>query len=181
VGVPQVTAIYDASLACRRAGVPVIGDGGLQYSGDIAKALVAGADTVMLGSLLAGCEESPGELIFVNGKQFKSYRGMGSLGAMASRGKKSFSKDRYFQADVTSDDKIIAEGIEGQVAYRGPLGNVVHQLVGGLHQSMFYVGAATVPQLKARGKFVRITSAGLKESHPHDIQMTVEAPNYSGR
>jgi IMP dehydrogenase len=106
---------------------------------------------------------------------------MGSLGAMASRGKKSFSKDRYFQADVTSDDKIIAEGIEGQVAYRGPLGNVVPQLVGGLHQSMFYVGAATVPQLKARGKFVRITSAGLKESHPHDIQMTVEAPNYSGR
>jgi IMP dehydrogenase len=181
VGVPQVTAIYDASLACRRARVPVIGDGGLQYSGDIAKALVAGADTVMLGSLLAGCEESPGELIFVNGKQFKSYRGMGSLGAMASRGKKSFSKDRYFQADVASDDKIIAEGIEGQVAYRGPLGNVVHQLVGGLHQSMFYVGAATVPQLKARGKFVRITSAGLKESHPHDIQMTVEAPNYSGR
>jgi IMP dehydrogenase len=181
VGVPQVTAIYDASLACRRAGVPVIGDGGLQYSGDIAKALVAGADTVMLGSLLAGCEESPGELIFVNGKQFKSYRGMGSLGAMASRGKKSFSKDRYFQADVASDDKIIAEGIEGQVAYRGPLGNVVHQLVGGLHQSMFYVGAATVPQLKARGKFVRISSAGIKESHPHDIQMTVEAPNYSGR
>jgi IMP dehydrogenase len=181
VGVPQVTAIYDASLACRRAGVPVIGDGGLQYSGDIAKALVAGADTVMLGSLLAGCEESPGELIFVNGKQFKSYRGMGSLAAMSSRGKKSYSKDRYFQADVTSDDKIVPEGIEGQVAYRGPLGNVVHQLVGGLHQSMFYVGARTVPELKARGKFVRITSAGLKESHPHDIQMTVEAPNYSGR
>ncbi|WP_344139814.1 IMP dehydrogenase [Pedococcus bigeumensis] len=181
VGVPQVTAIYDASLACRSAGVPVIGDGGLQYSGDIAKALVAGADTVMLGSLLAGCEESPGELIFVNGKQFKSYRGMGSLGAMASRGKKSFSKDRYFQADVASDDKIVPEGIEGQVAYRGPLGNVVHQLVGGLAQSMFYVGAPTIPELKARGKFVRITSAGLKESHPHDIQMTVEAPNYSGR
>jgi IMP dehydrogenase len=181
VGVPQVTAIYDASLACRRAGVPVIGDGGLQYSGDIAKALVAGADTVMLGSLLAGCEESPGDLIFVNGKQFKSYRGMGSLGAMSSRGKKSYSKDRYFQADVTSDDKIVPEGIEGQVAYRGPLGNVVHQLVGGLHQSMFYAGARTVPELKARGRFVRITSAGLKESHPHDIQMTVEAPNYTGR
>ena len=181
VGVPQVTAIYEASLACRPAGVPVIGDGGLQYSGDIAKALVAGADTVMLGSLLAGCEESPGELIFVNGKQFKSYRGMGSIGAMASRGKKSFSKDRYFQADVASDDKIVPEGIEGQVAYRGPLGNVVHQLVGGLHQSMFYVGAPTIPELKERGKFVRITSAGLKESHPHDIQMTVEAPNYSGR
>ena len=181
VGVPQVTAIHDASLACGRAGVPVIGDGGLQYSGDIAKALVAGADTVMLGSLLAGCEESPGDLIFVHGKQFKSYRGMGSLGAMASRGKKSYSKDRYFQADVASDDKIVPEGIEGQVAYRGPLGNVVHQLVGGLAQSMFYVGAHTVPELKARGQFVRITSAGLKESHPHDIQMTVEAPNYGSR
>ncbi len=181
VGVPQVTAIYEASLACKPAGVPVIGDGGLQYSGDIAKALVAGADTVMVGSLLAGCEESPGDLIFVNGKQFKAYRGMGSLGAMASRGKKSFSKDRYFQADVTSDDKIVPEGIEGQVAYRGPLSAVAHQLVGGLHQSMFYVGARTVPELQERGQFVRITSAGLKESHPHDIQMTVEAPNYYGR
>jgi IMP dehydrogenase len=181
VGVPQVTAIHDASLACRRAGVPVIGDGGLQYSGDIAKALVAGADTVMLGSLLAGCEESPGDLIFVNGKQFKSYRGMGSLGAMSSRSKKSYSKDRYFQADVLSDDKIVPEGIEGQVPYRGPVAGVVHQLVGGLHQSMFYVGARTVPELQARGRFVRITSAGLKESHPHDIQMTVEAPNYGSR
>jgi IMP dehydrogenase len=181
VGVPQVTAIYEASLACKPAGVPVIGDGGLQYSGDIAKALVAGADTVMVGSLLAGCDESPGDLIFVNGKQFKTYRGMGSIGAMASRGKKSFSKDRYFQADVTSDDKIVPEGIEGQVAYRGPLSAVAHQLVGGLHQSMFYVGARTVPELQERGQFVRITPAGLKESHPHDIQMTVEAPNYSGR
>ncbi len=181
VGVPQVTAIYEASLACKPAGVPVVGDGGLQYSGDIAKALVAGADTVMLGSLLAGCEESPGDLIFVNGKQFKTYRGMGSLGAMASRGKKSFSKDRYFQADVASDDKIVPEGIEGQVAYRGPLSAVAHQLVGGLHQSMFYVGARTIPELQDRGRFVRITSAGLKESHPHDIQMTVEAPNYTGR
>jgi IMP dehydrogenase len=178
VGVPQVTAIYDAALACRPAGVPVIGEGGLQYSGDIAKALVAGADTVMLGSLLAGCEESPGDLVFVGGKQFKTYRGMGSIGAMASRGKKSYSKDRYFQADVASDDKIVPEGIEGQVAYRGPLANVVHQLVGGLHQSMFYVGARTVPELKTRGQFVRITAAGLKESHPHDIMMTVEAPNY---
>jgi IMP dehydrogenase len=181
VGVPQVTAIYDASLACRPAGVPVIGDGGLQYSGDIAKALVAGADTVMIGSLLAGCEESPGDLIFLNGKQYKSYRGMGSLGAMASRGKKSFSKDRYFQADVSSDDKIVPEGIEGQVAYRGPLSAVAHQLIGGLQQSMFYVGARTIPELQERGRFVRITPAGLKESHPHDIHMTVEAPNYSGR
>jgi IMP dehydrogenase len=181
VGVPQVTAIYDAALACRPAGVPVIGDGGLQYSGDIAKAIVAGADTVMLGSLLAGCDESPGDLVFVNGKQYKSYRGMGSLGAMASRGKGSFSKDRYFQADVASDDKIVPEGIEGQVPYRGPLSAVAHQLIGGLQQSMFYVGAHTVPELQEKGRFVRITSAGLKESHPHDIQMTVEAPNYSSR
>ncbi|GHG45664.1 inosine-5'-monophosphate dehydrogenase [Flavimobilis marinus] len=182
VGVPQVTAIYEASLACRPAGVPVIGDGGLQYSGDIAKALVAGASTVMLGSLLAGCDESPGDLVFVNGKQYKLYRGMGSIGAMASRGKKaSYSKDRYFQADVTNDEKIVPEGIEGQVPYRGPLGAVAHQLVGGLHQSMFYVGAHTIPQLQERGQFVRITPAGLKESHPHDIQMTVEAPNYTGR
>ncbi len=181
VGVPQVTAIYEAALACKPAGVPVIGDGGLQYSGDIAKAIVAGADTVMLGSLLAGCDESPGELVFVNGKQYKAYRGMGSLGAMASRGKKSFSKDRYFQADVASDDKIVPEGIEGQVPYRGPLSAVAHQLIGGLQQSMFYVGARTIPELQERGQFVRITSAGLKESHPHDIQMTVEAPNYTTR
>ncbi|MFF7437865.1 IMP dehydrogenase [Streptomyces sp. NPDC008122] len=180
IGVPQVTAIYEASLAAKAAGVPVIGDGGLQYSGDIAKALVAGADTVMLGSLLAGCEESPGELLFINGKQFKSYRGMGSLGAMQSRGEqRSFSKDRYFQEGVASDEKLVPEGIEGQVPYRGPLAAVVHQLVGGLRQSMFYVGGRTVPELQANGRFVRITSAGLKESHPHDIQMTVEAPNYS--
>jgi IMP dehydrogenase len=179
VGVPQITAIFDAAAAARPAGVPVVGDGGLQYSGDIAKALVAGADTVMLGSLLAGCDESPGDLVFVNGKQFKRYRGMGSLGAMASRGRVSYSKDRYFQANVTTDDKIVPEGIEGQVPYRGPLSVVAHQLVGGLHQSMFYVGAHTVPELQERGQFVRITGAGLKESHPHDIQMTVEAPNYS--
>ena len=178
VGVPQVTAIWLASQACRPAGVPVIGDGGIQYSGDIAKALVAGADTVMLGSLLAGCAESPGELVLVNGKQYKHYRGMGSLGAMASRGRVSYSKDRYFQADVDSDEKIVPEGIEGQVPYRGPLAAVAHQLVGGLHQSMFYVGARTIPELQDRGRFVRITAAGLKESHPHDIQMTVEAPNY---
>ncbi len=181
IGVPQVTAIYDAAQACKPAGVPVIGDGGLQYSGDIAKALVAGADTVMLGSLLAGCDESPGDLVFINGKQFKSYRGMGSLGAAQSRGRgPSYSKDRYFQGGVT-DDHFIPEGIEGQVPYRGPLSAVAHQLVGGLRQSMMYVGAPSVPELQAHGKFVRITSAGLKESHPHDIQMTVEAPNYSAR
>jgi IMP dehydrogenase len=181
VGVPQVTAIHEASLACAPAGVPVIGDGGLQYSGDIAKALVAGADTVMLGSLLAGCEESPGELVFMNGKQYKQYRGMGSLGAMASRGRVSYSKDRYFQADVASDEKIVPEGIEGAVLYRGKLAAVAHQLIGGLHQSMFYVGARTIPDLKERGRFIRITPAGLKESHPHDVQMTVEAPNYYNR
>lgn len=180
IGVPQVTAIYEAALAARAAGVPVIGDGGLQYSGDIGKALVAGADAVMLGSLLAGCEESPGELLFINGKQFKSYRGMGSLGAMQSRGQgRSYSKDRYFQAEVSSDEKLVPEGIEGQVPYRGPLGNVLHQLVGGLRQTMGYVGAASVDEMESKGRFVRITSAGLKESHPHDIQMTVEAPNYS--
>lgn len=181
VGVPQLTAVYEAAQAAAAADVPVIADGGLQYSGDIAKALVAGASSVMVGSLLAGCEESPGELIFVNGKQFKAYRGMGSLGAMSSRTKKSYSKDRYFQADVTSDDQLVPEGIEGKVAYRGTLQAVAHQLVGGLHQSMFYVGARTVPDLQAKGQFVRITSAGLKESHPHDVQMIAEAPNYSGR
>lgn len=182
VGVPQVSAIYAASLAARPAGVPVIGDGGLQYSGDIAKALVAGADTVMLGSLLAGCEEAPGEVVFINGKQFKSYRGMGSLGAMQSRGEaRSYSKDRYFQDDVLSDDKLVPEGIEGMVAYRGPLTAVAHQLIGGLRASMGYSGAGTIPELQQNGRFVRITAAGLRESHPHDVQMTIEAPNYSSR
>src|SRR5699024_6064308 len=161
VGVPQVSAVYEAWKAVRDLDVPIIADGGLQYSGDIAKAIVAGAETVMLGSLLAGCDESPGELVFVNGKQFKTYRGMGSLGAMQTRGKNtSYSKDRYFQADVPSDDKLIPEGIEGQVPYRGPLSAVAYQLIGGLRQSMFYVGARTIPELKERGKFVRITSAG---------------------
>ncbi|MFK4791453.1 IMP dehydrogenase [Microbacterium sp. ZW T5_56] len=179
VGVPQVTAIYEAAKAAKPAGVPVIADGGLQYSGDIAKALVAGADTVMMGSLFAGTDESPGDVVFVNGKQFKQYRGMGSLGAMQTRGKKtSYSKDRYFQADVPSDDKLIPEGIEGQVAYRGPVAAVAYQMVGGLRQSMFYVGARTIEELQAKGKFVRITAAGLKESHPHDVQIVVEAPNY---
>lgn len=179
VGVPQVTAVYEASLAAREADVPVIADGGLQYSGDIAKALVAGADSVMLGSLLAGTDESPGDLIYVNGKQFKTYRGMGSLGALQSRGTRtSYSRDRYFQADVPSDEQLIAEGIEGQVPYRGPVASVVYQLLGGLRQSMFYVGGRTVPELRERGRFVRITAAGLKESHPHDVQMVVEAPNY---
>ena len=182
VGVPQVSAIFEAAQACAPAGVPVIGDGGLQYSGDIAKAIACGADTVMLGSLLAGVEESPGEMVFVNGKQYKSYRGMGSLGAMRSRGQgqSSFSKDRYFQDDVLSDEKLVPEGIEGQVPYRGSLAAVAHQLVGGLRAGMGYCGARTIAELQ-QAQLVRITAAGLKESHPHDIQMTVEAPNYSGR
>ncbi len=179
VGVPQVTAIYDVASAARPAGVPVIADGGLQYSGDIAKAIVAGADTVMLGSLLAGVEESPGELIFSGGKQYKSYRGMGSLAAMQSRGGvRSYSKDRYFQDDVLSDDKLVPQGIEGQVPYRGPLSGVAYQLVGGLRAAMGFAGTPTVAELQERGQLVRITSAGLRESHPHDVQMTVEAPNY---
>ena len=179
VGVPQITAIYEAAQAAHAAGVPVIGDGGLQYSGDIAKALAAGADTVMLGSLLAGCEESPGEMVFINGKQYKLYRGMGSLGAMRNRERgRSYSKDRYFQDDVLSDDKLVPEGVEGQVPYRGPLAAVATQLIGGLRMGMGYCGARTIAELQ-QARFTRITGAGLKESHPHDIQMTVEAPNYS--
>src|SRR4051795_3662140 len=180
-GMPQVTAIYECAQVAHAAGIPLIGAGGVQFFGDIAKAIAAGADTVMLGSLLAGCEESPGELVFINGKQFKSYRGMGSLGAMQSRGQgRSYSKDRYFQDDVLSDDKLVPEGIEGQVPYRGPLAGVAHQLIGGLRAAMGYVGASTISELQ-QAQFVRITAAGLKESHPHDIQMTVEAPNYQAR
>jgi IMP dehydrogenase len=182
VGVPQITAVMEATRACRPAGVPVIADGGIQYSGDIAKALVAGAHTVMLGGLLAGCEESPGDLMFINGKQFKAYRGMGSLGAMQSRGQaRSYSKDRYFQDDVSSDEKLVPEGVEGQVPYRGPLSRVAQQLIGGVRLAMGYVGAETIDEMHRRGKLIRITAAGLKESHPHDIQMTVEAPNYHTR
>jgi IMP dehydrogenase len=182
VGAPQITAIAAAAAAARPAGVPVIGDGGLQYSGDIAKAIAAGADTVMFGSLLAGCEESPGELIFINGKQYKAYRGMGSLGAMQSRsGVRSYSKDRYFQAGVIDDQKLVPEGIEGQVPYRGPVAAVALQLVGGLRAAMGYTGCATIADLQTKARLVRVTSAGLKESHPHDILMTSEAPNYTGR
>jgi IMP dehydrogenase len=181
VGAPQITAILEAAAVCGPAGVPVIADGGLQFSGDIAKALAAGASTAMLGSLLAGTAEAPGDLIFVNGKQFKSYRGMGSLGAMQGRGEgKSFSKDRYFQDDVLSEDKLVPEGIEGRVPFRGPLATVIHQLTGGLRAAMGYTGAPTIADLQ-RARFVQITAAGLKESHPHDIAMTVEAPNYYTR
>jgi IMP dehydrogenase len=177
VGVPQVTAIFDAARVARPAGVPVIGDGGVQHSGDIAKAIAAGADTVMLGSLLAGCEEAPGEMVFIHGKQYKQYRGMGSLGAMQGR---SFSKDRYFQDDVLREDKLVPQGVEGQVPYRGPLSAVADQLVGGLRAAMGYCGARTIGELQ-EARFIQITAAGLTESHPHDIQMTTEAPNYSRR
>ena len=181
VGVPQVTAIYEAAQAARAVNVPVIGDGGMQYSGDIAKAIAAGADTVMLGGLLAGCAESPGELVFIQGKQYKLYRGMGSLAAMrnAERGG-SYSKDRYFQDDVLSEDKLVPQGVEGQVPYRGPLAAVAGQLVGGLRAAMGYCGARSIAELQ-EARFTQITGAGLAESHPHDIQMTTEAPNYGGR
>jgi IMP dehydrogenase len=181
VGVPQVTAIYQAAKAGRPAGVPVIGDGGLQYSGDIAKAIAAGADTVMLGGLLAGCEEGPGEIVVINGEQYKLYRGMGSLGALRNveRGG-SYSKDRYFQDDVLAEDKLVPQGVEGRVRYRGPLGAVANQLVGGLRTAMGYCGARTIAELQ-QAQFTQITGAGLAESHPHDIQMVAEAPNYGGR
>jgi IMP dehydrogenase len=174
VGVPQVTAIFDCAEVALAEGVPVIGDGGLTSSGDVAKALAAGADTVMLGSLLAGVEEAPGEVILYQGERFKEYRGMGSLGAMKAR---SYSKDRYFQGDVEDVDKLVPEGIEGRTGYKGPLEHVVHQLVGGLRQAMGYCGAATLEEMKG-ARFVRITAAGLRESHPHDVTITKEAPNY---
>ena len=183
VGVPQISAIYEADLACRPVGVPVIGDGGIQYSGDIAKAIAAGASTVMLGSLLGGTAEAPGELILINGKQFKTYRGMGSMGAMASRDPAralSYSRDRYFQDDVLSDDKLVPQGVEGRVPFRGALALVAHQLVGGLRAAMGYAGADTIAALQ-EAQLVRITAAGLKEGHPHDVTMTVEAPNYAMR
>ncbi len=175
VGVPQITAIHDCAVAATRHGITLIADGGIQLSGDIPKALAAGADVVMLGSLLAGVDESPGEVVLHQGERFKEYRGMGSMGAMKAR---SFSKDRYFQGDVVDTDKLVPEGIEGRVAYKGPLANVLHQLVGGLRQAMGYCGTGTVAELKERGRFIRITGAGLRESHPHDITITKEAPNY---
>ncbi|HEX6796962.1 MAG TPA: IMP dehydrogenase [Ktedonobacterales bacterium] len=174
-GVPQITAIFDCAQVAAKRGVPVVGDGGIQYSGDIAKAIAAGADCVMLGGLLAGVDESPGEVIINQGERYKDYRGMGSVGAMKQR---SFSKDRYFQGGVTDESQLIAEGIEGRVPYKGPLHNVIYQLVGGLRQAMGYVGAPDIAALKERTRFVRITGAGLRESHPHDVLITKEAPNY---
>jgi IMP dehydrogenase len=174
VGVPQVSAVHDVVSVAAEEGAPVIADGGLTSSGDIAKAIGAGADAVMVGSLLAGVDESPGDVILVQGERFKEYRGMGSLGAMKARG---FSKDRYFQGDVEDVEKLIPEGIEGRTGYKGPLQHVVHQLVGGLRQAMGYCGAATIDEMK-QARFVRITAAGLRESHPHDVTITKEAPNY---
>lgn len=171
VGVPQITAIYNVAQLAKKYGVPVIADGGIKYSGDIAKAISAGADVIMVGSLLAGCEESPGECEIYEGRRFKVYRGMGSIAAMEKG-----SKDRYFQ---TGSKKLVPEGVEGRVPYKGPLCDTIFQLVGGLRSSMGYCGTPTIGELKERGKFVRITNAGLIESHPHDISITKEAPNYS--
>jgi IMP dehydrogenase len=173
VGVPQLTAIMDAVSVARDAGVPVIGDGGIKYSGDLAKALAAGASVAMVGSLLAGTEESPGEVFLYQGRSYKGYRGMGSVGAMA-RG----SADRYFQSEVRDALKLVPEGVEGQVAYKGPVGNVVHQIIGGLRAAMGYTGCRTIEDFHRKAQFVRITGAGLRESHVHDVTVTREAPNY---
>jgi IMP dehydrogenase len=174
VGVPQITAVYEIAEVASRHGVPVIADGGLTSSGDVAKAIAAGADTVMLGSMLAGTDEAPGDVIVVQGERYKEYRGMGSLGAMKARG---FSKDRYFQGDVEDVEKLVPEGIEARVPYKGPVGGVLHQIVGGLRQAMGYCGSATIDALQ-QAQFVRITGAGLRESHPHDVTITKDAPNY---
>src|SRR4051812_15522200 len=174
VGVPQVTAVLDCARAAARHDIPIVADGGIQFSGDIAKAIAAGADVVMLGSLLAGVDESPGDVVLYQGERFKEYRGMGSLGAMKTR---SFSKDRYFQGEVDDAAKFVPEGIEGRVAYKGPVTRILFQLVGGLRQAMGYCGAATIADMQ-RARFVRIPSAGLRESHPHDVTITAEAPNY---
>jgi IMP dehydrogenase len=175
VGVPQLTAVHDCVQAASRYGVPVIADGGIQHSGDIAKAIAAGAESVMLGSLLAGTDESPGEVVVSQGEYYKEYRGMGSIGAMRAR---SYSKDRYFQGERHDVAKLVPEGIEGRVPYKGPLTNIVYQLVGGLRQAMGYCGATTIDELRAGARFVRMTSAGLRESHPHDVSITKESPNY---
>jgi IMP dehydrogenase len=174
VGVPQITAIYDCAAAAASHGVPLIADGGMTSSGDVAKAIAAGADSVMAGSLLAGTDESPGDVVLHQGERFKEYRGMGSLGALRARGS---SRDRYFQGDVEDVEKLVPEGIEGRVPYKGPVTAILHQLVGGLRQAMGYCGAATIEEMKG-AQFVRITAAGLRESHPHDVTITKEAPNY---
>ncbi len=174
-GMPQITAVWECYKVCKPLGVPVIADGGIQYSGDIAKAIAAGADTVMLGGLLAGVDESPGEIILYQGERFKEYRGMGSLGAMKQR---SFSKDRYGQHEVESLNKLVPEGIEARVQYKGPLATLLYQLVGGLRSGMGYLGSTDISTLQENARFIRISSAGLRESHPHDVTITKEAPNY---
>jgi len=173
IGVPQITAIMDCAAVAQKAGIPLIADGGIKYSGDVTKAIAAGADCVMIGSLFAGTEESPGEIIYHQGKSFKSYRGMGSIGAM-----KKGSRDRYFQEDVWEASKLVAEGIEGRVSYKGSLASNVSQILGGLRSGMGYCGVKTINQLRKKGRFIKITEAGLKESHPHDVFITKEAPNY---
>ncbi len=175
IGMPQITAVYECAQVAHRYDIPVIADGGVQYSGDIAKAIAAGADTVMLGSLLAGVDESPGELLISHGERFKDYRGMGSIGAMKQR---SHSKGRYFQSETRDESMLIAEGIEAHVPYKGMLGPLVYQLVGGLRQAMGYTGSATIKEMQEKTRFTRITGAGLRESHPHDVIVTKEAPNY---
>ncbi|MEY3293591.1 MAG: hypothetical protein RJB12_1362, partial [Pseudomonadota bacterium] len=173
VGVPQLTAIMDAARAAKASGAPVIADGGIKYSGDLAKAIAAGASCAMMGSMFAGTDESPGEVFLYQGRSYKSYRGMGSVGAMGAG-----SADRYFQKEVEDTQKLVPEGIEGQTPYKGPIAPVLHQMVGGLRAAMGYVGAATIADLQERARFVRITGAGLRESHVHDVMITREAPNY---
>ena len=174
VGVPQVTAVYDCASAAADYGIPVVADGGMQFSGDLAKAIAAGADCARVGGLLAGVDESPGEVVLYQGERFKEYRGMGSIGAMKGRG---FSKDRYFQ-DQRDEDLLVPEGIEGRVAYKGPIANVLHQLIGGLRQAMGYCGTTTIDEMRTATRFIQITASALRESHPHDIMITKEAPNY---
>jgi IMP dehydrogenase len=173
VGVPQLTAIMDTAEVCHKQGVPVIADGGIRYSGEVAKAIAAGADAVMMGSMFAGTDEAPGEVIMYQGRTYKAYRGMGSVGAMAGG-----SADRYFQKVSSDPNKLVPEGIEGRVPYKGPTQSIIHQLIGGLRAAMGYTGAATIEDLQTKTSFVRITGAGLRESHVHDVQITAEAPNY---
>jgi len=174
VGVPQLTAIMDVVEACKKQGIPVIADGGIRYSGEVAKAIAAGADVVMMGSMFAGTDEAPGDVIMYQGRSYKSYRGMGSVGAMAGG-----SADRYFQKSSTDPGKLVPEGIEGRVPYKGPVQSILHQMMGGLRAAMGYTGSATIKDLQDKAEFVRITGAGLRESHVHDVQITAEAPNYS--
>jgi IMP dehydrogenase len=173
VGVPQISAILEVAKACRENDIPLIADGGIKHTGDIAKALAAGAESVMIGSLFAGCEESPGETILLDGRRYKQVRGMGSIGAMSEG-----SKDRYFQAEITEKDKFVPEGIEGRVPFSGPVSDTIYQMTGGLRSAMGYTGCQTIRQLQENARFIKITAAGVRESHPHDVEITKESPNY---